>query len=107
MAKTLEQLYDEIRGSEKLSKELADILGSKDKEKLADWIKAQDCDASIEEARQFLQEKAEELKDSGELTPEQLEAAAGGIWEVTTVIIMTVMIYAGEKAADAIEDSCK
>lgn len=90
MNKSLVQLYEELQESEDMAKEAIGLIESQDKEKMADWLKAQGCDATLNEARAFFIEKSNELEESGELTPEQLEMAAGGT--VGETVVATVCI---------------
>lgn len=96
MAKTLEQLYEELKASETLSNELKEVIQSEDKAKLADWFKAHDCEATPAEAKDFMNEKIEDLKASGELTPEELEVAAGGseavVFTFTLALVVTGIV---------------
>jgi len=70
--KTLEDLYKEVMASEELKKAFAQA--AKDK-KVADFLKAQGCDATEDEFKAFLTEKA---KTDKALSEEDLENAAGG-----------------------------
>ncbi len=73
--KTLEQLYEELNRSEECRAELAGLLAKKDRAALADWLKKQGCEASVDEAKQYLTGKK-----TGELSPEELEQASGGMF---------------------------
>ena len=70
--KTLEDLYKEVMASDELKKAFAQA--AKDK-KVADFLKAQGCDATEEEFKAFLVEKA---KNDKALSEEDLENVAGG-----------------------------
>ena len=70
--KTLEDLYKEVMASEELKKAFAQA--AKDK-KVADFLKAQGCDATEDEFKAFLTEKA---KDDKALSEGDLENVAGG-----------------------------
>ena len=70
--KTLQDLYTEIVASEELKKAVAQA--AKDK-RVADFLKAQGCDATEEEFKAFLVEKA---KNDKALSEEDLENVAGG-----------------------------
>ena len=74
--KTLEDLYKEVMASEELKKAFAQA--AKDK-KVADFLKAQGCDASEDEFKAFLTEKA---KTDKALSEEDLENVAGGVYEI-------------------------
>ena len=68
--KTIEQSYEEIKNSEELKKQFADALKEN---KLEDFLKAHDCDASVKDVMTFLNG----LKE-GELTDDDLDKVAGG-----------------------------
>ena len=70
--KTLEDLYKEVIASEDLKK--AFTQAAKDK-KVADFLKANGCDATEDEFKAFLVEKA---KTDKALSEEDLENVAGG-----------------------------
>ena len=68
--KTVEELYKEINSSEELKKAVSAI---KDKEAFADFLKEHGCEASVEEFVKFVNSQRE-----GEISDEDVEAAAGG-----------------------------
>ena len=68
--KTLEDLYKEVMASEDLKKAFAQA--AKDK-KVADFLKTQGCEATEDEFKAFLTEKA---KDDKALSEEDLENVA-------------------------------
>ena len=70
--KTLQDLYTEIMASEELKKAFAQA--AKDN-KVADFLKAQGCDATEDEFKAFLVEKA---KTDKALSEDELENVAGG-----------------------------
>ncbi len=74
--KTLQQLFDEIKTSDALKKELTEALGSKDPAAVLTFLKKNDCGASLDEAKKFLAEKGTEQKS--ELSADELEQVAGG-----------------------------
>lgn len=76
MKKTLDQIFEEIRGSEELKKELGEAI-QEGKPAILKFLQEHGCDADEKEVRAFMREKADELTED-ELTPEELEAAAGG-----------------------------
>ena len=76
--KTIDQLFEEIKGSDALKQELAAALEKKDKAALSAFLKDNGCDASVEEAKQFLQEKSAQMQKNGELSEAELEQIAGG-----------------------------
>ena len=71
--KTLQDLYKEVMASEDLKKAFAQA--AKDN-KVADFLKAQGCDATEEEFKAFVREKEGSEKP---LSEEDLENAAGGV----------------------------
>ena len=85
MSKTLDELYDEIKNNKNLQEDLNSALKSNSKDSLQAFIKNNDCDATLEEAKKFLADKTQEMIDNGELTPEQLEAVNGG-----TIVGLTI-----------------
>ena len=89
--KTIEQLFEEIKTSDALKKDLATVLAKKDKAALEAFLKDNGCEASIEEAKQFLQEKSAEIQKNGELSEAELEQVAGGS---ETVLITLGVGYA-------------
>lgn len=78
MSKTLNELYEEILKDENLQKQLGEAVKSNNKESISSFLCNNGCDASISEAKAFLEKKGKEIKEDGELTPEQLEAVNGG-----------------------------
>lgn len=84
--KNVEQLFEEIKTSDALKKELSAVLAKKDKTALEAFLKGNGCEASIEEAKQFLQEKSAAIVKSGELSEAELEQVAGGTDAVMTVV---------------------
>ena len=70
--KTLEDLYKEVMASEELKKTFAQA--AKDN-KVSDFLKAQGCDATEDELKAFIQEKAGSDKP---LSEDDLENVAGG-----------------------------
>ena len=81
--KTLQDLYTEIMASDELKKAFAQA--AKDN-KVADFLKAQGCDATEDEFKAFLTEKA---KDDKALSEEDLENVAGG-WSLDTALLPEV-----------------
>ena len=71
--KTLEALYQEVLASDEKKKELAQA--AQDEKTLENWIRAQGCDATSDQVQEFLKEKQAK---SGELSDDELSAAAGG-----------------------------
>jgi len=70
--KTLQDLYKEVMASDELKAAVAQA--AKDN-KVADFLKAQGCDATEDEFKAFLVEKA---KDDKALSEDELENVAGG-----------------------------
>ena len=68
--KTLQELYTEIMGSDELKKAFVEAAKGG---KVADFLKANGCEATAEEIKAFLQEKADQP-----LSDEELDSAAGG-----------------------------
>ena len=89
--KTIEQLVEEIKASDALKKDLSAALEKKDKAALEAFLKDNGCDATVEEAKQFLQEKSAEMVKNGELSEAELEQVAGGS---ETVLITLGVGYA-------------
>lgn len=87
--KTLEQLYEEIRASEDLKKELSDVLVKQDKTALLAFYRANGCEASEDEVKAFLKEKLAEGNIPSELTEEELEQITGGS-EIAVGIFATI-----------------
>jgi hypothetical protein len=70
--KTLQELYNEVIKSEELKKE---FLEAGKNGKAEEFIKAHGCDATLDEIKAFLEEKA---KADKELSADELENVAGG-----------------------------
>ena len=72
--KTLQELYDEVKKSDDLKKSLAEAVKAG---KVTEFLKAHDCDATVDELKEFVAEKA--AQDSPiELSEDELEKVAGG-----------------------------
>ena len=71
--KTLEDLYKEVIASEELKKAFAQATKEN---KVADFLKANGCDATEDELKAFVREKAGSEKP---LSEDDLENAAGGV----------------------------
>ncbi len=89
--KTVEQFMEEIKTSDALKKELSEALNKNDKAAVEAFLKDNGCDASLEEAKQFLREKSAEIRKNGELSEAELEQVAGGS---ETVLITLGVGYA-------------
>ncbi len=72
--KTIEEFIKEIESSADLQNELKAI---KDKDALAEFLKKNDIDGTVEDFGKALKSKAE---DEGEITDDAVEAVAGGGW---------------------------
>ena len=83
--KTLEALYQEVLASEEKKKELAQA--AQDEKNLENWIRAQGCDATLEQVQAFLKEKQSK---TGELSDDELSAAAGGGCELDRPIMTAI-----------------
>ena len=70
--KTLQDLYKEVMASDELKAAFAQA--AKDK-KVADFLKAQGCDATEDDLKAFFEEKT---KDDQPLSEDELENVAGG-----------------------------
>ena len=68
--KTIEEMYNEINASEELKKVVSAI---NDEEAMAEFLKQHGCEASVEEFVKFVNSQRE-----GEISDEDVEAAAGG-----------------------------
>lgn len=98
MKKTIEEFYKEIQESEELQLQLKGFIENKDKEGLIAWTKEQGCETTGDEVKAFLTEKQNELVESGELTPDDLEQVSGGTGAtvVGTVLAFSVVSIAAE-----------
>lgn len=73
--KTLQELYEEIRKNDDLKKALADAVKAG---KVTDFLKANGCDATEDELKEFVAEKTAQDKPMRELSFEELDLVAGG-----------------------------
>lgn len=94
--KTLQELYTEIIGSDELKKAYLEAAKGG---KIAEFLKAQGCEASVEEIKGFLKEKANQ-----ELSDADLDNVAGGKCNdvtryETAASIMSAGIYCAVMAA--------
>ncbi len=76
--KTLQDLYEEVKKSDDLKKALADAVKAG---KVTEFLKANGCDATAEELKEFVAEKANRDKPI-DLSEEELENIAGGDWGI-------------------------
>ena len=79
MTKTIQELYQEVTGSEELKAEF--IVAAKDGKAL-DFIKSHGVDATEDEIRKAFSEGF--IKDDEELSPEEIDNAAGGACSTET-----------------------
>lgn len=78
--KTIEEFSKEVLSDEKLKKELLSLKP----ENVKDFLEKHDCGATFKEVKEFLIKK----KSSGELSEEELDVVAGGVfWKDTTFFI--------------------
>lgn len=70
--KTIKDLFDELNSNDDLKKALAEAIKS---EKVADFLKDNGCDATVEEVEAYLQGL---IKDNADISPEDLKKVAGG-----------------------------
>ena len=94
--KTLQSLYAEITGSDALKKAYLEAAKGG---KVADFLKANGCEATAEEIKAFLKEKADQ-----ELSDAELDSVAGGTcngvtWYEMQVSIISVGIVCAADAA--------
>ena len=87
--KTLQDLYDEARGDEALKASFVEAMRAG---AAVDFLKRHDCEATMEELREFLEAKASE-RDPLELSGDELADVAGG-----------TSYYCGEPCSDS--DRC-
>ena len=72
--KTMQELYSEIVASDELK---SAFVEAKKENKLEDFLKAQGCEATVEEVEEFIETKATE-DTSIELSDDELRQIAGG-----------------------------
>ena len=78
--KTVQELYNEILASDELKKALVEAMKA---DKLEDFLKLHDCEATAEEVQEFVEMKA--AKDVPiELSEGELEHVAGGTFATQT-----------------------
>ncbi len=88
---TLQEMYNKVMASEELKKSFAEA--AQDKGKLAEWLKANGSNATVEQVSEFLKSK----QTSGEVSDEELENVAGGSdsVDVTLSVVLKVTDLAG------------
>lgn len=72
--KTVQELYTEVLASDELKKTFVEAMKA---DKLGDFLKAHDCEATAEEVQEFVETKAAEDAPI-ELDDDELKAIAGG-----------------------------
>ncbi len=72
--KTVQELYGEIVVSDELKKAFVEAMKA---DRLQDFLKAHDCEATVEEIQEFVETKAAEDTPI-ELSDNELKAVAGG-----------------------------
>lgn len=73
--KSLQVLYEEVKASDELKKALAAAVKA---DKVTDFLKANGCDATAEELKEFVAEKVKSGKTLKELSESELDNVAGG-----------------------------
>ena len=76
--KTLQDLYEEIKKSDDLKKSLAESVKAGN---VAEFLKAHDCGATMDELKEFVAEKVNRDKPI-ELSEDDLEMVAGGCSDI-------------------------
>ena len=89
--KTLQELYTEIMGSDELKKAFLEAAKGG---KVADFLKANGCEATAEEIKAFLKEKADQ-----ELSDDELDSVAGGTCNDTTTRETFMSVFAAGMCA--------
>ena len=100
--KSMQELYDEIIRSEELKKEFLD--SGKNKETMEAFLKAHECDVTIEKFAEFLKEKSETSEDMNEA---DLKAVAGGgEIDLAVSIVIAVWCIAAAITSECTDDDC-
>ena len=73
--KTLQEFYEEVKKSDDLKKALAEAVKAG---KVTDFLKANGCDATADEMKEFVVGRIVEDKPMRELSDDELEMVAGG-----------------------------
>lgn len=106
MAKSIEQFYEEIIGSNELKAEFAQLVNNKDLNGLKEFALKHDCNCSAQEAKDFFQSELKKEQDKlDELSPEELEQASGGSFLVglgIALLVDSIAFWIG----DAIATGC-
>ncbi|MBR5088797.1 MAG: Nif11-like leader peptide family RiPP precursor [Ruminiclostridium sp.] len=85
--KTLQELYSEITKSDELKKQFTEAAKNNT---VVDFAKSNGVETTMDEIQAFLEEKQ---KDEKELSPEELENAAGGTCNKETGLEITMSIF--------------
>ena len=94
-------MYEEILNNDELKKAFVTAVKNGTVE---DFLKAQDCETSVEDLKEFLAEKAEDIKP---LSLEDLSAVAGGIkYTEQTYDCNTWNCTGGSCSCTCIRDCC-
>lgn len=86
----IDELFVKIQESEELQKQLKTALDSGQKSEIESFIKANGCDATLEEAKNYLEQVGKEALEKGELTTEEMEMVSGGSFVVTTIALALI-----------------
>ena len=91
--KTLQELYDDIFTSEELRTEYYE--STKSEEAMVAFLRKYDCPASIDEVKEFLNEKLN--AESGEMSDVELKQIAGGTKTSAIIsnIAVTILAFGG------------
>ena len=73
--KSLQEVYEEVKKSDDLKRALSEAVKAG---KVTEFLKAHDCDATVDELKEFVAEKVNRDKPI-ELSEEELEKVAGGM----------------------------
>lgn len=73
--KTLQELYDEVKGNDALKKAFVEAMRAGTAE---DFLRERDCEATTEELQEFLEGQVREENSPLELSMQDLEEVAGG-----------------------------
>lgn len=76
--KTLQDLYEEVKAGDDLKKALAEAVKA---DKVTEFLKANGCDATLDELKEFVAEKAAKDESLRGLSEDELEMVAGGVSE--------------------------
>ena len=74
--KSLQELYEEVKASDDLKRALAESVRAG---KVTEFLKANGCDSTFDELKEFVAEKMNSDKPLEEFSEEQLGLVAGGV----------------------------